>query len=100
MNEASSIQGTTPGRAAESITNRRASVKPAATQTPPTVQREDDNVEVSEMAFFLSKLRDQPGIRADLVAKIRGEIARGDYDTQEKLSAAIDDMIDDAELFS
>lgn len=98
MAEASSIQGVSPGRAAESVAQPRAP-RPEVARSTPTVHREEDNVEVSEMAMLLSKLRETPGIRADLVARIRGEIARGDYDTPERLSAALDEMIDDAELF-
>ncbi len=98
MNEASQVQSAAAGRAAEPVQNRRESIAPAKARQA-TIQRESDNVEVSEAAVFLSKLREQPGIRADLVAKIRGEIARGDYDTPEKLSQAIDDLIDDVETF-
>ncbi len=98
MAEASSIQGITPGRAAESVAPRRA-LKATTAPTPPQVIREEDNVEVSEMAMFLSKLRDTPGIRTDLVTRIQGEIARGEYDSPEKLSEALDGMIDDTEIF-
>jgi hypothetical protein len=32
----------------------------------------------------------QPGIRADLVARVRREIAEGTYDTQEKFEIALE----------
>ena len=99
MNEASQIQSAAAGRAAESVASRREPVAPAKARQV-SIQRDEDNVQVSEAAVFLSTLREQPGIRADLVAKIRGEIARGDYDTPERLSQAIDEIIDDLETFS
>jgi len=97
MAEATSIQGSVPGRAAEPTAPSRAS-RSVERQASPSVQRADDKVELSEMAMFLSKLRDLPEIRTDLVARVRGEIAAGLYDTPDQLSAALDGMIDDAEL--
>ncbi len=34
-------------------------------------------------------------IRADLVARVRGEIASGTYETPEKLNAALDRLLDE-----
>ena len=35
------------------------------------------------------------GIRSDLVARVRGEIASGTYETPEKLDAALDRLLDE-----
>ena len=47
------------------------------------------------MAYFLSRLRDMPDIRTDLVERIREEIANGTYETQERLDGAIDGLLED-----
>lgn len=53
-----------------------------------------DDVQFSAQAYFTSKLRNLP-IRDDLVARVRDEIARGKYDTPDKLDKALDEMIGD-----
>lgn len=54
---------------------------------PPTVQRGEDRVELSPAAQQ-SITSGQP-IRADLVTRVRGEIAAGTYETPEKLDIAV-----------
>lgn len=60
--------------------------------------RSEDNVDVSdeaaEVAFYMGKLRSLP-IRQDLVDRVKAEIAKGTYDTPQKLSAAIDELLAD-----
>lgn len=58
-----------------------------------------DSVEVSAAAQLLAKLSDLPDVRKDLVDRVRAEIASGDYETPEKLDAAVDGLIEDAETF-
>lgn len=54
-----------------------------------------DEVEISELGQLLEKVHELPDIRADLVAKIRAEIAAGTYETEEKLSIALDRLLDE-----
>ncbi|MCA9300712.1 MAG: flagellar biosynthesis anti-sigma factor FlgM [Phycisphaerales bacterium] len=61
----------------------------------PAPTRGSDQVEVSDVAYFLSRLRDMPDIRTDLVERIREEIANGTYETQERLDGAIDGLLED-----
>jgi len=56
-----------------------------------------DTVEISEMARFLEKLSRLPDIRQDLVDAVREQIAKGTYETPEKLAKAIDNLL--AELW-
>lgn len=58
------------------------------------IRRGADRVELSPDASFLASLRDLP-VREDVVSAIQGEIARGDYDTPEKLDAALDELLGD-----
>jgi anti-sigma28 factor (negative regulator of flagellin synthesis) len=60
----------------------------------PSVRRGNDEVEVSAVATYLSKLRQLP-IRQDLVDRVREEIAQGTYDTSDRLDAALDELIQD-----
>lgn len=72
----------------------RAPVKVDA-ETAPT--READRVEVSQVASMLSKLKNLPEVRQDLVAKVRAELAAGTYNADDKLDAALDALLDDIE---
>lgn len=47
------------------------------------------------MAALLRRLKAMPDVRHDLVNRIRGEIARGDYETPAKLDAAVEALADD-----
>lgn len=58
--------------------------------------RSPDQVELSPMAGYMSKLRENP-VRQELVDKVRDEIDRGVYESAEKLSSAVDEMISDTE---
>lgn len=55
--------------------------------------RGEDRVEVSAMALYVSKMQQLPAIREDLVARVRAQISAGTYDTDERLNAAMDQMI-------
>jgi negative regulator of flagellin synthesis FlgM len=60
----------------------------------PAVRRGQDRVEVSELATYMSKLKQLP-VRQDLIDSVRARIADGTYDTPERLEAAIDELIQD-----
>lgn len=60
--------------------------------------RGTDRVEVSAMALYVSKLQQLPAVRADLVARVRSEINAGVYDTDERMNAAMDEMMKDVGL--
>jgi negative regulator of flagellin synthesis FlgM len=66
---------------------------PAAVDAPPT--RPDDKVEISQAAKLLSQLAKLPDVRQDLVQRVRGEIAKGTYETPDKLDKAIEGLQQD-----
>jgi negative regulator of flagellin synthesis FlgM len=66
---------------------------------PAAAQRPSDEVELSDRARLLGQLKTLPEIREDLVAKIRQQIEDGNYETQEKLEAAVQRMVEDLTLF-
>lgn len=68
----------------------------AAAATPSAIRTAaNDRVEVSEVARWLEEMNRLPAVREDKVAAARAAIAAGNYDSDEKLSLAINRMIDD-----
>jgi len=66
------------------------------TRTRPA--RSKDQVELSNVARYLSELKTGPAVRSDLIDRVRQEIDAGRYDTPEKLEAAIDGIKEDLEF--
>jgi anti-sigma28 factor (negative regulator of flagellin synthesis) len=68
--------------------------RPAASGS---VQRGEDQLELSEASRLLARLRGLPEIRQELVDQVRAQIESGGYETEEKIDAAIEAMLDDLE---
>ncbi|MBN2378012.1 MAG: flagellar biosynthesis anti-sigma factor FlgM [Sedimentisphaerales bacterium] len=64
-------------------------------KSAPAETNRADQVEISNVARFLSKISQMPDIRAEKVEEIRQVIAQGNYDTDEKLSAALDNFLNE-----
>ena len=79
-----------PGRLGR-VNSATASNARAAYRAAQPQGRGSDEVEVSPMATYLNKLRDNP-IREDLVAGVREQIADGTYETPEKIDAAVSEL--------
>jgi flagellar biosynthesis anti-sigma factor FlgM len=62
-----------------------------ATMTPPA----QDEVEISSVARALSLLESAPDVRIEKVAAVRAAIARGDYETDDKINRTIDRLMVD-----
>ncbi len=73
----------------------RGVVEPAAGGPGSGVVRQSDQVEVSSVATYLSKLSQLPPIRRELVASVRAQIEAGTYETPEKIDAAIGELVRD-----
>jgi anti-sigma28 factor (negative regulator of flagellin synthesis) len=58
-------------------------------------EAEDYQVEFSEIAQYLSEIRDLPDVRTDKVAEVRAAIDRGDYETEEVINVTVDRLIED-----
>ena len=75
---------------------RATPTKPAANTAP--VQSKPaaagDRVELSNMSELMGKLKTND-VRMDKVNEIKAQIAAGTYETDEKLQAAADKMLDD-----
>ncbi len=60
--------------------------------------RTNDRVEFSRVAQYLGQLQSQPTSSNELVDRIKTQIEAGIYLTDEKLSAAADELLDDLDL--
>ena len=54
-----------------------------------------DEVQISSMGQILSRVSDLPEIRAGRVAELRAAILEGRYETEDKLSLALDSLLDE-----
>jgi anti-sigma28 factor (negative regulator of flagellin synthesis) len=57
-------------------------------------------VELSDFARLLAKMRDMSDVRHDRVQRVRSAIDRGNYDTPERVSQAMDRMIREEDLLA
>jgi len=67
----------------------------AATSKANGTPRPADRAEFSDSARLLSLLREVPDVREDLVARVRGEIEAGTYETPDKIDALLDGLAED-----
>lgn len=61
---------------------------------PASIARGGDQVELSLLASVVQRLQNIP-VRQELVDRVRQEIAQGQYDTPERLDAALDEVLRD-----
>jgi negative regulator of flagellin synthesis FlgM len=66
----------------------------SATRSPDQVEL---STEAQVLSPWLTKLKQLPAVRQDLVDQVRGQIANGSYDTPEKLDQALNSMIDETQ---
>ncbi len=73
-------------------TNR---IQKAYQQPQASARPTEDSVEISELAQFKAKLDQVPDIRLDKVESLRQQIEAGTYETDDKISDIVDQIIDD-----
>ncbi len=54
-----------------------------------------DEVQISSVGQLLDRLSDLPDIRAGRVAELQAAIREGRYETEEKLSSALDHLLEE-----
>jgi len=54
-----------------------------------------DTVEVSHVARLTAAVHELPDVRADLVARVKAEIAAGTYETPDRLDVALEHLLDE-----
>jgi negative regulator of flagellin synthesis FlgM len=65
----------------------------AAKPQAPASSKPSDAVEISSAGQLLDKLSKSPEVRAERLAQIKASIASGDYDSDEKLEAALMNLL-------
>lgn len=88
------INGPGPIQGPQSIQNTTRAHQ-AETQKPRPHFSEADQLDISHEADLISRVRELPDIRADRVAEIKAAIESGTYETQDKLDAAVDRLLDE-----
>ncbi len=91
------INGLQQNQTIQSIQSTSAATPAESTQAAESaVSTPADQLDLSPEAMAISQTEaaDVPGIRMDKVAAIRQAIAEGTYETPEKMSAALDKMLD------
>lgn len=68
----------------------------AASRPQQAGQQPESAADALELSDAARRFADATPIRSELVARVRADIARGDYLSEEKLDAAIDRLIDAA----
>ena len=68
--------------------------RPAAPAAESTAPSTVDQVDISPAAEAAAQAS-EGGIRADLVARVRSEIAAGTYETPDKIAAAVDRLLNE-----
>ena len=63
--------------------------------SPAQATRGADQVDISAAAEAAMNAAEGDDFRADLVARIRSEIASGTYETPDKLAVAVDSLLDE-----
>jgi negative regulator of flagellin synthesis FlgM len=65
----------------------------AAKPQTPAISKPNDAVEISSAGQLLDKLSKSPEVRAERLAQIKASIASGKYDSDEKLEAALMNLL-------
>jgi negative regulator of flagellin synthesis FlgM len=65
-------------------------------QAAPTgLEAPRDEVEISSAARMLEQLQNDPQVRTERLAELRAAIAAGTYETQDKLDAAVERLLNE-----
>lgn len=96
MNSPGSVPGASPIRPISPTSPSRPAgdANPAAESQPLSPR---DEVEISSAGDMLERLNQSSEIRAERLAQIRAAIEAGEYETPEKLEAALQKMLDEIE---
>jgi len=89
MSGINQISGNVPIQPVTPAPVYKSAASPAAAETAGP-----DTVELSSVNQYVQSLQTN-NIRADKVQEIRGQIANGTYESDDKLNAALDGLLDD-----
>jgi len=71
---------------------------PQESQKAAKTDENEDKVQISNMALYMSKIASLPEIRSEKVEAIKGALAEGSYDVDGKLPAAFAKLLEEENL--
>ncbi len=89
------IHGPSQLHGAQSIHGPHSARSVESSPSTPSTQPASDRLDISEAGQIASQLAEIPDIRADRVESIRAALANGTYETGDKLSTALDRLLDE-----
>jgi flagellar biosynthesis anti-sigma factor FlgM len=89
------IQNTGGVQGPQPVQPNRTVAKAYQAQTTPKTAKVDQ-AEISDQARFLEKLSRLPEVRTDKVEAARAAIAEGAYDSEDKVRAAVERLLDES----
>lgn len=89
-----SVQGSHPVRSANPAASSTAASGAAPNNVQSPLTSPKDELEISAAGQMLDRLSETPEVRAERIAQIKEAIENGDYDTDEKLEAALSRMFE------
>jgi negative regulator of flagellin synthesis FlgM len=92
--EVMQIHGTSQVHGAQPI-NAPHTSRAAAPNTAPSAGGIGDRLDISEAGEIAGRMAEIPEIRADRVRDIRAAIQNGSYETEAKLSTALERLLDE-----
>jgi negative regulator of flagellin synthesis FlgM len=89
-----SLQRSVPISPVKAAGQPGAAAKPQSPAAPkPSDPKTNDEVQISSAGQLLDKLSKSPEVRAERLAQIKAAIASGEYDSDEKLEAAMMNLL-------
>lgn len=88
------IYGPSQIHGAQSV-NAPHAARAAGPAAAPAAASIGDRLDISEAGQIAGRLADVPDIRADRVQELRAAIQNGSYETEDKLSTALDRLLDE-----
>ncbi len=67
----------------------------APTQSPQASASPQDELQISDTARLVDAARELPDIRQSRVAELRSAIANGTYETEQRLSGAVEQLLNE-----
>jgi negative regulator of flagellin synthesis FlgM len=89
------IQGPSQIHGIQGVKGPHSSSRPTGPQSSKSAASPSDQVDISPAGEAAAQAVEGGEIRADLVARVRTEIANGTYETPEKLDAALEGLLNE-----
>ena len=88
------VHGSGPVRSAIPTGSPAPANPTAPSQAPSSFSSPKDELEISSAGQMLDRLSESPEVRAERIAQIKEAIDNGEYDTDDKLEAALSRMFE------